>query len=122
MKKILIAEDDYIIATLIKDIIQNYGHTVVGVAHSGEEAINQAFALQPDMVFLDINMDYKTAGIDACKAIKEKLPHTKVFFLTAYTKDSFENELNNVPYDGYFDKVDFDKVIDKLFNHPPSKS
>ena len=65
-----------------------------------------------DLLFLDINMDFRTAGIHACNEIKEQLPNTKVYFLSAYEKDSFNADLVGARHDGYIDKLNFDDVID----------
>jgi CheY-like chemotaxis protein len=114
MKKVLIADDEYIIADMFKEVIEDLGHKVVAVAHSGKEAVKQAIKLKPDVIFLDINMEYKTAGIDAYKSIKNKLPNIKVYFLTAYTKDVFENELPDIGNDEYIDKLKFNAVVENL--------
>jgi CheY-like chemotaxis protein len=115
MKKVIIAEDDYVVAELFKNTIEEYGHEVVAVAHTAKKAVKEALAHKPDMILLDINMEYRAAGIDACREIKKKLPETKAYFLTAYTKDVFDKELKGVSYDGYIDKVDFiDKIAEFL--------
>ena len=67
-----------------------------------------------DVAFLDINMEYRTAGIDACRSIKEKCPEVKVYFLTAYSKDTFNNELAHIQYDGYIEKIGFEDTVEEL--------
>jgi len=116
IKKILIAEDDYIITKLIQTIIEMLGHRVIAMVDTGEEAIKHTCELQPDAVFMDITMEYRTAGIDACKSIKKKFPEIKVFFLTAYSKDVFEEELADVQYDGYIDKMNFENTVKELLS------
>ena len=114
MKRVLIADDDCMIADMFKTVIEDLGHQVIAVAHNSEEAINQACALHPDVAFLDIKMDYRTAGIHASGSIKDKFPDVKVYFLTAYEKDAFYAELAHAQYDGYIDKLRFMDVVDGL--------
>ncbi len=114
MERILLAEDETLVALLFKGIIEDLGHEVIATVYSGEEAIRQTCELRPDVAFLDINMEYKTAGIDACRSIKEKCPEVKVYFLTAYSKDTFDNELADVQYDGYIEKINFEDIAEEL--------
>lgn len=74
MKRVLIADDEYAIAELFQIYVEKSGNNVVAVTHTYAETITQACDLVPDIAFIDINMDYKTAGIDACRFIKEKHP------------------------------------------------
>ena len=111
MKRVLVADDDYITVEMFKEAIESLGHDVVAVAHNSEEAIDQACALLPDIAFLDIRMDYRTAGIHAANHIKYRHPQIKVYFLSAYTKDIFHSELIGAQYDGYIDKLKFTDAI-----------
>ena len=55
---------------------------IVAEAASGVEAVEKSFEFEPDVVLLDVRMPGNT-GIEACSAIKEKLPNTKILILTA---------------------------------------
>lgn len=70
-RKILIVDDLEIGRIIIKNIIEEYGYTVVGEATNGEEAIIAYEELKPDLVIMDIIMP-KMDGIDAAKIITEK--------------------------------------------------
>ena len=61
---------------------------VVGEASDGEEAIELATKLQPDVVIMDIAMP-KLNGIEATKQIKALNPDTAVLILTAYDNDQY---------------------------------
>jgi len=113
-KRILIAEDEFIIAILYEGIVQKLGCEVVGLARSGKDAVKLATSLRPDIAFLDISMEHKTAGIDACRAIKSDRPGTKVYLITAYAKDDFGEKLNQIQYDGYIDKTNFEGTVGRL--------
>lgn len=113
-KRIFIAEDEAIIAEIYAKFIKDLGHEVVGITDTAHDTIEKVCALKPDIVFLDINMDYKTAGIDACRVIKQQCPKIRVYFVTAYGKEVYEKELSEIHYDGYIDKLFFLKELNGL--------
>ncbi|TDM13940.1 response regulator transcription factor [Macrococcus bovicus] len=59
---------------------------VVGEASDGQEGIDKAKALQPDVVLMDMVMD-KMNGIEATAVIKSSMPETKVIMLTSFIND-----------------------------------
>lgn len=59
---------------------------VVGEASSGEEAVEKARELVPDLILMDINMP-GTNGLEATRLIKDELPHTRVVMLTVSEDD-----------------------------------
>lgn len=62
---------------------------VIGTAYSGEEAVEKACALKPDIILMDIEMETRTAGLDASEQILAMLPKTKIIILTVYEEDEF---------------------------------
>lgn len=72
MMRILIVEDEFIIAEDLKLTLQKFGHEVISIVSSGEEAITHAERFEPDMIFMDINLDGDVNGIDAAIKIMEK--------------------------------------------------
>ncbi|MBH1940115.1 response regulator transcription factor [Mobilitalea sibirica] len=62
---------------------------VVGLASSGVEAIQKARELKPDVILMDIQMETRTAGIDATNAIKSFNPNIRVIILTIHEEDEF---------------------------------
>jgi len=111
VKRVLVVEDEFIIAEVNKNIIQELGHEVVGVAYNGNDSVELSCLLRPDVVFMDISMEGRTDGIDACKKIKDRCPEIKIYFVTAYVEEVYTKELENIKYDGYIDKIDFGNVI-----------
>ena len=114
MKRVLIADDNYITAGIFKDAIESSGHQVVAVAHSGKDAVSQAYALLPDIALLDIKMDHRTDGIWAAVSIKREYPEIKICFVSAYSRQSFYDDLIDVEYDEYIDKLNFVNSIPHL--------
>lgn len=63
--------------------------TVVGLASSGIEAVQKARELKPDVILMDIQMETRTAGIDATNAIRVINPDIKVIILTIHEEDEY---------------------------------
>ena len=80
--KILIVEDETIVAMEIQDLLENEGWTVVGVASSGEDAVRKARDERPDVVLMDITLRGKMTGIEAAELILDARL-VPVLFLTA---------------------------------------
>ncbi len=80
--RVLIAEDDYLVAEMIKGLVQEAGYVVAGEASNGEEAVEKTCALRPDVVLMDVRMP-DLDGIEATRRIQEQCP-TPVIILTAY--------------------------------------
>ncbi|MEX2604177.1 MAG: response regulator [Gracilimonas sp.] len=81
VKKILIVEDDMIISLVVENMIKKLGHTLVGKATSGDEAIELAMEHEPDIVLMDIRLKGEMDGIEAIIRIKKQIK-TEVIYLT----------------------------------------
>ncbi len=82
--KILIVEDEGIVAMDIRRQLEDFGYEVVATAFSGGQAITLANEHKPDLVLMDIVLKGDMDGIGAAHAISESL-RTPVIFLTAYS-------------------------------------
>jgi CheY-like chemotaxis protein len=80
--KILVVEDETIVAMEIQDLLENEGWTVVGVASSGEDAVRKARDERPDVVLMDITLRGKMTGIEAAERILDARL-VPILFLTA---------------------------------------
>jgi DNA-binding NarL/FixJ family response regulator len=86
--RILIADDTAEIVNYFADIIrQEEDLEVAGLAFSGEEAVAKARELDPHLVLMDIQMETKTAGIDAIERIRAINPAIKAVILTIHNRD-----------------------------------
>jgi len=79
--KVLVVEDEGLIARDIAGRLEALGHEVVGVASTAEEALEHAPAA--DIVLMDIQIDGPTDGVKAAAQIRERY-HVPVIFLTAH--------------------------------------
>jgi CheY-like chemotaxis protein/DNA-directed RNA polymerase specialized sigma24 family protein len=81
--RVLIIEDEPVIAMHLQDIVEDMGHTVVGLATTHAEATELNQSEQPDLVLADIRLADGSSGVDAVKDIlaDRSIP---VVFITAY--------------------------------------
>ena len=81
--RILIVEDEQIVAMDIQNTLESNGFAVAGQADRGEDAILKAMELKPDLILMDISLKGKLDGIESAIQIRAQsdLP---VIFLTAY--------------------------------------
>ena len=87
--RILIADDHAVVREGTRRILeQEPDMEVVGEAGDGEEAVNLATSLKPDVVIMDISMP-KMDGIEATRLIKAACPTISVLALSAYDDDQF---------------------------------
>ena len=85
--RILLADDHPFFRDGVRVLLDSVADTeVVGEAGSGQEAIELAAALQPDVVLMDINMP-GTNGIEATRRILDTSPHVAVLIVTMYEDD-----------------------------------
>jgi two-component system response regulator NreC len=103
MKKIriLLADDHSVVRSGLRSIFKtNKDFNVIGEAANGVDALRLASRLKPDIVILDVSMP-KMNGIEAARAIKEKLPETKILILTVQEKEEYVYEMIRAGASGY---------------------
>jgi len=91
MKKItvLLAEDHVVVRESIRQFLEREAQLeVVGEAGDGEEAVQMASQLKPDVIIMDISMP-KLNGIEATKQIKALQPSATILILTAYDYEQY---------------------------------
>lgn len=80
--RVLVVDDHAIVRFgLIKILESEDGIQIIGEARDGLEAVEKAVEFRPDVILMDIFMP-RCSGLEAAKIIKEKLPETKMLFLT----------------------------------------
>jgi two-component system invasion response regulator UvrY len=104
MVNVLLVDDHELVRTGIEHLLrESNGIDVVGVACSGEEAIDQVAKLQPDVVLMDINMP-GIGGIEASKKISRRFPDVKIIALTVHADGPFPQRLLSAGAHGYISK------------------
>ena len=95
---ILIVEDEVLVALELQSHLQGLGYKIVDTITSGETAVKQARALQPDLVLMDIRLDGSMDGIEAARQIRaaQDIP---IIFLTAFgDKNTLERAKRTAPF------------------------
>ncbi len=86
-EKVLIVEDERIIALDLKKRLERFGFPSPEIVSNGEDALTEAEKFHPDIILMDIMLGGPIDGIDAAKTVKEKL-NIPVIFLTAYSNEN----------------------------------
>ncbi|HWC63505.1 MAG TPA: response regulator, partial [Rhizomicrobium sp.] len=89
--RVMIIEDEPIIAMDLENLVGELGHKVVAVASSKDEAVSKAFSERPGLVLADINLGEGGSGIDAVSEILSAFD-IPVIFITAYPEKLLTGE------------------------------
>lgn len=81
--RVMIIEDEPVIAADLKAIVQNLGHTVTGVARTQKEAVALGIKERPDLILADIQLADNSSGIDAVNDLLRDID-VPVIFITAF--------------------------------------
>ena len=103
MSKILVVDDEAIITMQLEERLTALGYEVIGMAASGEDSIEKAKRLRPDIVLMDIVMPGKMNGIEAAKVINEEMS-IPVVFVTSYADDAIIAKAKDARPYGYIVK------------------
>jgi len=110
MSKIMIVDDEAVIALRLQQRLTSMGYDVIGIAHTGEECVEKAKKLRPDLILMDIMIPENLDGISAAKIVKDELD-IPVIFLTAFSEDQIiERAKHAEPY-GYIVKPIQDREL-----------
>lgn len=77
--RILIAEDDVLIALDVEETLTEAGHEVIGTAVTEDEAVAMAAEMAPDLVIMDLRLARGSSGEAAARRIRETAPVALVF-------------------------------------------
>jgi PAS domain S-box-containing protein len=98
--KILIVEDEIIIALSLQECLESLGYEVPDIANSGEQAITKATQMSPDLVLMDIRLKGTIDGIEAAQEIWDTL-QIPVIYVTGHSdKSTLERAKITAPF-GY---------------------
>lgn len=119
--RILVVEDDRVVARDIAQQMSRAGHTVVGIVARGEDALPLAADTAPDLVLMDVRLEGELDGIDAARLLRENL-NLPVVFLTAYADEETVRRATVAEPFGYvlkpFDDMQLRTVVEMaLYKH-----
>lgn len=101
--KILIVEDDGIIAEDLNSLLIEKGYSIVGVAHNGSDALDMLVTRNPDFALLDINLGSGISGLEIAKFIHEKFKLPYIFLTSFDDEQTLQQAQSFGPY-GYIVK------------------
>lgn len=113
--RILIVEDDMIIAANISLQLSKLGYEVTGIESRGEEAINHALENRPDIILMDIQLKGEINGIEAAREIHEKASIPLIYLTANSDEASFQKAKETKPYafiSKPFNKLDLQRTIE----------
>jgi DNA-binding NarL/FixJ family response regulator len=82
---ILIADDSGTVRRVVHSYLTEQGFDVCGEAADGEDAIEKARTLRPDLILLDVAMP-RTNGIEAASVLKGMMPSVRIVLFTMYSE------------------------------------
>lgn len=94
-KKILIVEDELLVAKVMKLVLEKNNYEV---QHEIDEkgAVERATAFEPDLIILDVYLKNKTSGIEAGKAIRNNGVKAPIVFTTGNSYEQTKNEIQDI--------------------------
>lgn len=99
-KTILVVDDSSIMRKMIKQTLSGAGHTVIGEAKSGDDAVAQYLVLKPDIVTMDITMRGMD-GIAAARLILSQDNDAHIIILSNLDENKFSQEALQIGAKGY---------------------
>ena len=88
--RVLVVEDEAIAAMAMRLMLESLDCSVVGVASSGQAAVDLAGQHRPDVVLMDIRLKGEMSGVASARLIKGRL-HIPVVFTTAYSAEEIRS-------------------------------
>ena len=117
-RKILVVEDERLIARDIAMQLRDLGYEPLGQADTGEQAIEMAGRLRPDLVLMDVHLGSAMDGIDAAQTIRTQFDIPSVF-LSAFSGDANRARAQLAKPAGYlakpFEEYELREVIEAAF-------
>lgn len=118
---VLVVEDESIVSKDIQLTLKKLGYEVVGSATTGENAVELALSLEPDVILMDIMLKGAMSGVEAAESIQKEIS-VPIIFLTAYADDVTLNKAKKIRPYGYiikpFKQMDLHTTIEiAIYKH-----
>ena len=115
--RVLVVDDTRFMRKMLRDILEKFGHEVVGEAENGNAGIQKYKELKPDIIFMDISMP-EIDGVEAVRRIKAFDPSAVVIICSAMSQQEQISEALKVGAVGYIMKpFKPEKVNEVIFKY-----
>ena len=108
--RIVIADDEPITRMDLKEFLEERGHSVLGEATDGFDAIEMCKKIKPDLVLMDIKMPLLD-GLSAARILQQEQIGATIVLLTAYSEREFIDSAKEIGVSGYLVKPIDEKSI-----------
>jgi len=104
MINVLLTDDHELVRTGIRRLLEDSKQVkIVGEAECGEDSLQLAQSLKPDVILMDVNMP-GIGGVETCRRILQRNPKQKVIILTVHNEHTFPKRLLEIGAKGYLTK------------------
>ncbi len=104
MISVLLTDDHELVRTGIRRLLEDSKQVnIVGEAECGEDSLQLAQSLKPDVILMDVNMP-GIGGVEACRRILQRSPKQKIIVLTVHNEQTFPKRLLEIGAKGYLTK------------------
>ena len=121
--KVLIVEDEAIIAKDISHLLTKLGHTVLSIVSTGEESVHAAGRDRPDVVLMDISLRGKIDGVHAARIIQDRFRIPIVYLTALSDRETVDRAWSTKPLaflQKPFEEGDVETVLSGLNHKTPS--
>lgn len=95
--RILIVEDERLVAEDIKEVLENAGHQVAGIFSTGEAVLKNLNKARPDLIIMDVRLKGALDGIQTAIAIHESIEEIPIIFVTAHPESEYPELISLKP-------------------------
>jgi two-component system, NarL family, nitrate/nitrite response regulator NarL len=104
-KRVLLVDDNAAVRSFLRKIFESQSDfEILGEAGNGQEAIDKAGKLKPDLIILDLTMPVMT-GLDAAPLLKQLLPNTLIILFTQHEGSELERQAQAAGIDAVVSKT-----------------
>lgn len=93
--RVLVVEDDSIMGMEMEELLKGFGHEVLEVVSSAEDAIRIAQTGRPDIILMDVGLTGPRSGIDAARTMRSFIS-APIIFITGYKDIATTNMVSSV--------------------------
>ena len=120
-KRVMIVDDSRLVRVQLEDVLKGTDYEVAAYCRSGEDAIEQYAAVQPDLVTMDIIMQGMD-GLDASERILKEHPDAKIIMVSSLAYDDTFERAKAIGAKGFVDKPFHKEPLLKVFEEALSES